>query len=97
MCKGFGSLRYVIPVVVLLVSVSAVWARLSGYRGLPPVVSHELDWFQGPGEIVWWLAMGHAFQAYPNTLAGYSVLSLSNTAIWMGAVCLVRWLVARFL
>jgi hypothetical protein len=77
---------------LLVLTIVSVYVRLSGYRYLPPAVGHALDAFQSPGEVFWWLTLGHAFQGYPNTWTGYAVLVVSNTLAWSVATASSAWL-----
>ena len=82
---------------ILALSLIAVHIRLSGYNYVPHPLGRALDDFQSPGEIVWWLTLGHVFQGYPNTLPGYTVLIAANTVFWVSVTALVTWLTALVL
>jgi hypothetical protein len=82
---------------VFVVSLGAVLARTSGYYYLPHAVGSTLDRFAAPGEFVWWFTMGGAFEGYPGTLRGFSVLVLANTVSWTAASWVVVFVVKRLL
>ncbi len=68
---------------LLVLSAIAVLARLSGYYYVPQPLGHALDSFVGPGELIWWIAMGGVFEGFPSTILGYSVLVIGNTIVWV--------------
>lgn len=71
---------------LLVLSVIAVGVRVAGYpEFVPRAIARGLDYFIEPGAAVWWITIGKAFQAFPTDLAGYVVVSVSNTAVWTTA------------
>ena len=68
---------------------TAVAVRVSGYPDyVPRALAGFLDFFVEPGAAVWWVTLGHAFQAFPTDMPGYVVASLANTVIWV-MVCAI--------
>jgi hypothetical protein len=69
---------------LLALSTTAVGVREAGYpEGVPWMLAQALDRFAEPGVAVWWLTMGGVFQAFPSTVAGYFLVILANTMLWL--------------
>jgi hypothetical protein len=80
-----------ISVGILVLSITAVAVRVCGYPdSVPRAVAGSLDAFVEPGAAVWWVTLGHAFQAFPTALPGYVVVASSNTVMWvmLCAICM---------
>ncbi len=68
---------------------TAVAVRVSGYPDyVPRAAAGFLDVFVEPGAAVWWVTLGHAFQAFPTDMPGYVVVCSANTVVWV-IVCAI--------
>lgn len=81
--------RILLASALLALSAAAVAVRVRGYPDFVPApLAHALDRFIEPGATLWWLTMGATFQAFPSNWAGYVVVVIGNTLLWLIAITL---------